>query len=287
MKKRRYFIILISLCLLDFASCGKKSDHRFPGDEYIVFNSGTDLTVMNLDYEVIMEFKDLPVIKHEILSSSIFPYMTNGFYDTDRALLLGKESSGSDTGIYALYDVIGGTWLTEGFEYLYADTNGYRGKKGDKFYELDFKGNILKTSNYEVPLNGYRIEKEITFDTSVYDRGFYIWGDYYVLHEIGQPEGVYSLLYRDTLLVEDGDLWSYQFGKEFLVCNYMKSGETESVVYGKIGNELFTADRMEDIVSVNKDASCIMTIKEGTEYDGSFYVKDRNHQILYEWKENN
>lgn len=282
------FLLLIS-CTFSLSACAKivmqdKSNATpYPNDEYIVINDGKSITVLNDNFDVILEFNDLPRFNQEIYSSVRYPYMSSGFYDISQALVLGKDS-GSDNGNYGLYKVPEGKWIEEGYDYIFWDLNGYHGAKDDSYYHFNFQGDIIEISDEEIPAP-IGDKQDISYDASIYDGGYYVWGDYFVLYKRGEMEDSYSLFYRNILLVEDVTQMAYQFGDDYFVCYYIGATPDEtrvSVIYGKDGSELYRTKKDETIVSVNKEISYILEADEKISGDVTYVIKDLDHQIIYE-----
>lgn len=328
--KRRYVYIffILGICTFSLLACTKTVEEEgstdkqqnsvtaeeslYPNDEYIVINNGTSVTVLNDNFEITHEFKDMPSINNGLFSFSntYYPYMASGFYDISQPLILGKEDSDSEKGKYALYSIKDNCWIVEGYDYIYQDLEGYHGVKEGIYYHFNERGEIVDTSN-KVILDTVKSERDnLVYDESVYDGGYYVWGEYYVLYQRINNEDVFQLFYQESLLVKNAILTSYQFGDHYFVFNYMnirakdigkaqiqearefsisssltlpfEPQKQRSIIFGEEGQPLYETYQDEIIVSVSKDMKYIMESK-----GNSIVIKDIKHQVKYEWEDKN
>lgn len=328
--KRRciYIFFILGICTFSLLACTKAvpkegsvekqqisetvEEPQYPNDEYIVINNGNSVTVLNDNFEITHEFKDMPSNNNGLFSFSntYYPYMASGFYDISQPLILGKDGSDQENGKYALYSIKDNCWIEEGYDYIYQDLVGYHGVKDGIYYHFNYQGEIVETSD-KVKLDTVEREQErLVFDESVYDGGYYVWGEYYVLYQRINNEDVFQLFYHESLLVKNAILTSYQFGDHYFVFNYMnirakdflkaqiqedrefsisssltlpfEPQKQRSIIFGEEGQSIYQTYQDEIIVSVSKDMKYVMESK-----DNSIIIKDMKHQVKYEWEDKN
>ena len=142
---------------------------------------------------------------------------------------------------------------------------------------------MVRTSN-EIILDSLEPNRrDISYDTSLYDGGYYVWGDYYVMYKIGDTGDIYSLFFGDSLIVADVTQMSYIMDDDFFVCMYMSSeqeGVWISVIYGKDGSELFRAENGNSIIAVSNNMNYIM---ESTRDSNQILIEGLSNKVLFEW----